>query len=338
MHVDATLSAASLAEAGGAARRRADAGYDAAWYSEISHDPFLPLGVAALATSRMTLGTSIAVAFARNPMTMAYVANDVHRAASGRFVLGLGSQIRAHITRRFGMPWGSPAPQMREYILALRAIWASWNDQVPLSFRGTYYQHTLMTAMFRPDPSPFGAPRVFLAAVGPGMTRVAGEVADGLLTHGFSTERYLREVTLPALAEGLRRAGRSPADVEVTCPGFVLVDDGTGSYPERITAARRQIAFYGSTPAYRPVLELHGWGDLADRLHELSVTRDEARWAAMGELISDDVLQAFAVTGTPAEAAAELRLRYGDVVDRVTFPVLPGVPAEVTRAVLASLR
>jgi probable F420-dependent oxidoreductase len=335
MKIDAVLDSGELSGVPDAVRRLEAAGYDGAWSAEVSHDPFLPLAVAAVATSRITLGTSIAVAFARNPMTMAYLANDLQAAAGGRFILGLGSQIKAHVTRRFSMPWGAPAAQMREYILALRSIWASWNQGRPLAVRGEYYQHTLMTAMFTPQPNPSGPPRVFLAAVGPAMTRVAGEVADGLITHPFTTERYLREVTLPTLAEGIGRAGRTRDDVQVTCPGFVILDDGGPGVAERIVAARRQIAFYGSTPAYRPVLALHGWEDLAGRLHALSVTKDPRRWAAMGELIDDEVLGAFAVIGAPADAAAELKRRFGDIVDRVNVPVTPaGAAAEL----LASLR
>jgi probable F420-dependent oxidoreductase len=256
--------------------------------------------------------------------------------SQGRFILGLGSQIKAHITRRFSMPWGKPAPQMREYILALRAIWAAWNEGQPLDVQGEYYRHTLMTAMFRPEPNPYGPPKVYLAAVGTAMTKVAGEVADGLVVHGFTTERYLREVTLPALADGAARAGRSRDDIEVTCPGFVVLDDGA-DVTARITAVRRQIAFYGSTPAYRPVLALHGWGELADRLHALSVSKDEGRWAAMGELIDDDVLRAFAVIAAPREAGAELKRRYGDIVDRVTVAQSGGIAPEQLHGLLAGL-
>jgi len=336
MKVDTILSAAEWAALPQQARRLEEAGYDAVWTSEVSHDPFLPLGVVAAATTRIAMGTAIAVAFARSPMTTAYIANDLQAVSRGRFILGLGSQIKAHITRRFSMPWGKPTPQMREYILALRAIWASWNEDRPLDVQGEYYRHTLMTAMFRPEPNPYGPPKVYLAAVGTAMTKVAGEVADGLVVHGFTTERYLREVTLPALAEGAERAGRSRDDIEVTCPGFVVLDDG-GDVAARITAVRRQIAFYGSTPAYRPVLALHGWGELADRLHALSVGTDEGRWAAMGELIDDEVLHAFAVTGTPREAGAELKRRYGDIVDRVTVPRSGGIPPEQLRGLLAGL-
>ena len=338
MKVDAILAAGEWAGLPDEARRLEAAGYDGAWTAEVSHDPFLPLVVAAGATERLSLGTAIAVAFARSPMNTAYIANDLQAASRGRFILGLGSQVRAHVTRRFSMPWGRPAPQMREYIGALRAIWAAWNEGRPLDVRGEYYQHTLMTAMFRPAPNPYGPPRVFLAAVGTAMTRVAGEMADGIVVHGFTTERYLREVTLPALAEGAARAGRSRDDIEVTCPGFVVLDDGGADVAARVTAVRRQIAFYGSTPAYRPVLALHGWGELADRLHALSVTSDEGRWAAMGDLIGDDVLGAFAVIGRPQDAGAELKRRYGDVADRVTVPGASSLPPAQLRDLLAGLR
>jgi probable F420-dependent oxidoreductase len=338
MKVDTILASDDWAALPDEARRLEEAGYDGAWTAEISHDPFLPLGVAAGATSRIGLGTSIAVAFARSPMTTAYVANDLQAASQGRFILGLGSQIKAHVTRRFSMPWGRPAPQMREYIRALRAIWTSWNEGSPIDVRGEYYQHTLMTAMFTPAPNPYGPPRVFLAAVGTAMTRVAGEVADGLVVHAFTTERYLREVTLPALAEGAARAGRSRGDIEVTCPGFVVVDDGGADVAARITAVRRQIAFYGSTPAYRPVLELHGWGELAEQLHALSLTKDESRWAVMGDLITDEVLNAFAVIGRPQDAGAELKRRYGDAADRVTVTSAAGLPPDQLRDLIAALR
>jgi probable F420-dependent oxidoreductase len=338
MKVDTALGAVGWTDLPQEARRLDEAGYDGAWTAEVSHDPFLPLGVAAAATSRISLGTSIAVAFARSPMNTAYLANDLQAASQGRFILGLGSQIKAHITRRFSMPWGRPAPQMREYILALRAIWAAWNEGAPLDVRGEYYQHTLMTAMFRPEPNPYGPPRVFLAAVGTAMTKVAGEVTDGLVVHGFTTERYLREVTLPALAEGAARAGRSRDDLEVTCPGFVIIDDGGDGVAARTTAVRRQIAFYGSTPAYRPVLALHGWGELADRLHALSVTSDEGRWAAMGDLIDDEVLNTFAVIGHPQDAGAELKRRYGDIVDRVTVPRADALTPDQVRDLLSGLR
>src|SRR5664280_1298444 len=259
-------------------RRLEESGVDGVWSSETARDPLLPLAAAAVGTASARLGTAITVAFARSPMTLAYTANDLQQASAGRMVLGLGSQVRAHIARRFSMPWGKPVPQMREYVAALRAIWRAWNEQSALRFEGEYYRHTLMTPVFSPPPNPFGPPPIVLAAVGPSMTRLAGQVADGLLVHPFSTERYLREVTLPAFAAGLERAGRPRSEVEVIHPGFVVVRTGRGDDESRIEAVRSQVAFYGSTPAYRSVLDLHGWGDLADELNRLSLSPDPARW------------------------------------------------------------
>jgi len=317
--------AADTREAAAAAER---AGYAGAWTSEIKHDPFLAAGLAAVATDTIELGTAIAVAFARNPMSMAVQANDVQLLSRGRLLLGLGSQIKPHITRRFGMPWSHPAPRMREYILALRAIWACWNDGVKLDFRGDFYAHTLMTPFFNPGPNPHGAPRVLLAGVGEVMTAVAGEVTDGFLCHGFTTERYLREVTLPALRRG--RPGGDLTGYEVCGSPFVA----TGRTEEELAAAcravREQIAFYGSTPAYRGVLDLHGWGELSGELHRLSV---QGRWQDMGDAIDDTVLHAFAVVAEPGAVGAELRRRYGDIMTRMTlympYAADPGITAQV---------
>jgi len=319
MKVDGKLVVTTLADLREQARRHEEAGYDAVWSVEATNDPFLALMPALEPTSRLKVGTAIAVAFARTPMTMAYLAQDLQRYSGGRLLLGLGSQIRPHIERRFGMPWSSPAQRMREYVLALRAIWASWNEGEPLDFRGDFYSHTLMTPFFSPEPSPTGAPPVFLAAVGDRMTEVVGEVADGLLPHPFTTPRYLRERTLPALKKGLDGAGRSPSEVSLSLSGFVA----SGATEEQMAAAvrgvREQLAFYGSTPAYRPVLELHGWGDLGLELNRLSRTRDPDRWTAMGDLIDDDVLHTFAVVAEPDKVGPALLERWGDVIDRFSF-------------------
>ena len=233
MQVDGNLGGWQTAAVIGEARRHEQAGYDGLWSSESAHDPFLPLVLAAEHTERIELGTAIAVAFARSPMQLAYTAHDLQSLSGGRFTLGLGSQIRPHIERRFGMPWSHPAPRMREYILALRAIWSAWNEGAALSFRGDFYRHTLMTPFFSPPPAPGGAPRVFLAAVGEAMTAVAGEVADGLLVHPFTTERYLREVTLPALGRGLARSGRSRDASQVS----LLLMIATGRTEEELARA-----------------------------------------------------------------------------------------------------
>jgi probable F420-dependent oxidoreductase len=315
--VDAGLHG-DLADVATRARQLEAAGFDGAFSYEVAHDPFLPLAIAATATERLTLGTSIAVAFARNPMTLAVVSSDLHRLSRGRFVLGIGSQIKPHITKRFSMPWSRPAARMRELVLAIRAIWSTWNDGVPLQFRGEFYRHTLMTPMFDHGPSVFGNPLIFVAAVGPVMTAVAGEVADGLVAHAFTTSEYFRDVTLPHVERGLAAAGRTRADLQITMPVFAVVGRDEAEVAAKAVGARRQIAFYGSTPAYRGVLEHHGWGDLGDELNRLS---KQGEWQTMGEIIDDDVLGAFAAVGDATTVAAELVRRYGGLLDRVQLGV-----------------
>jgi probable F420-dependent oxidoreductase len=311
------------------------AGYDGIWSAEVSHDPFLPLVLAAEHTARLQVGTGIAVAFARNPMTLAVTANDLQAMTRGRFLLGLGSQIKPHVEKRYSMPWSHPAPRMRELILAVRSIWASWADGGRLAFRGEFYRHTLMTPMFDPGPNPFGNPPVFLAAVGPRMTEVAGEVADGLLVHAFTTERYLREATLPALERGLSAGGRTRDDVQISYPGMVVTGVDEEAFVRSAAAARTQLAFYGSTPAYRPVLELHGWGDLQTELNTLS---KRGAWDTMAGLIDDEMLDTFAVVGTLDTVAATVRSRYGDLVDRFNVYAPSGIGADRWAEVLAGFR
>jgi probable F420-dependent oxidoreductase len=262
------------------------------------------------------LSTGIAVAFARNPMTLANIGHDLQTFSKGRFILGLGSQIKPHITKRFSMPWTHPAARMREMILAMRAIWACWNDGDKLDFRGEFYNHSLMTPFFNPGPTGYGPPQVFLAAVGERMTEVAGEVADGIIIHGFTTERYVKEVTLPSIERGLARAGRTRADIQIAGPLFVVTGETEEAQQRAAAAVRQQIAFYGSTPAYRGVLELHGWGDLQDEFNRMS---KEGKWNEMGDLVDDEMLDAFAVVCRPDEAGDRLIDRYGGVVDRCSF-------------------
>jgi probable F420-dependent oxidoreductase len=305
-----------LDQAGAAAAQQEARGYDGIWVPETSHDPFLPLVLAAEHTERLDLATGIVVAFARNPMTLAQVSWDLQAASQGRFILGLGSQIKPHITRRFSMPWSSPAARMREMILAIRAIWESWNQGTKLDFRGDFYSHTLMTPFFNPGPNPHGDPRIFLAGVGELMTQVAGEVADGFLCHGFTTRQYLDEVTLPNLAKGRVKAGKAMEGFQLAGPMFVVTGRNEGEMVEAAKGVKGQIAFYGSTPAYRPVLELHGWGDLQEELNRLS---KEGRWAEMGNLIDDDMLATFAVVAPLDEVAGALKERWGDALDRLSF-------------------
>ena len=306
------------------------AGYDGCWTGEIDHDPFLPVLLAAEHTSRLEVGTSIAVAFARNPMTVANLGWDLQAYSRGRFNLGLGSQIQPHVERRFSMPWSQPVRRMREFVEAMRAIWTCWQDGTRLSFEGDFYTHTLMTPMFTPAPLDCEFPKVFIAAVGEAMTETCGEVADGMLAHAFTTKRYADEVTIPALEAGIKRAGRVRADVEVSCPVFLV----TGATEDAMTTAavgvRKQIAFYGSTPAYRKVLDLHGWGDLHTELHRLS---RQGGWDAMGELIDDDVLGAFAVVAPLPELATALRRRCDGAIDRV----LPAFPAALDEEAVAAV-
>jgi probable F420-dependent oxidoreductase len=318
------------------AARLAEAnGYDGVWSAETKHDPFLPIAIGAAATEKLEFGTGIAVAFARNPMNLAMLANDLQHLTKGRFMLGLGSQIKPHITKRFSMPWSHPAPRMRELILAIRAIWATWDTGEKLDFRGEYYTHTLMTPFFVPEENPYGKPKILLAAVGQLMTEVAGEVGDGLLVHGFSTERYIREVTLPALERGAAKAGKTRADLTVSYPGFVVTGRTDADVAAASQAVRQQIAFYGSTPAYRPVLELHGWGDLQTELNTLS---KRGEWVKMGELIDDSVLEAFAVVAPIGDVAAEVKARFGDLIDRFSFYTPYEVEPAEWKAILAGFR
>jgi probable F420-dependent oxidoreductase len=324
----------TVTEVADEAARARDLGFDSVSTSEVAHDPFLPLAVAASSSGDMRLETHIAVAFARSPMVTASAAHYLQLLSGGRLVLGLGTQTKPHIRRRFDMPWSSkPAVQMRDYIQALQAIWRDWNAGVGLDFRSEHYSHTLMTDTFRPERAET-SPEVHLAAVGPVMTRLAGELADGLIPHGFSTPEWFREVTLPALHEGLERSGRERSSVVVHCPGFVVVTGDAGPTDQQLVALRRQIAFYGSTPAYGGVLRLHGRGDLHEQLHSLSVTKDPERWVRMGELVDDELLEAFAVIGPLPEVAEEIRSRYGADVDQVHVDP----PAGTGREALADFR
>jgi probable F420-dependent oxidoreductase len=289
-------------------------GFDGAVTAEMSSDPFFPLLLAAEHSERIELMTSIAVAFARSPMIVANIANDLQAYSKGRFILGLGSQIKPHIVKRFSMPWSHPAARMREFILAMRAIWDCWHEHKKLDFRGEFYSHTLMTPMFTPTNNTYGAPRVVLAAVGPLMTEVAGEVADGMLVHAFTTKRYLEQVTLPAIERGFAKSGRQRKDFQLCYPAFVVTGKDEKEWEEARTAVSRQVAFYGSTPAYRGVLELHGWGELQTELNALS---KQGEWVAMGDRISDEMLEEFAVVAEPQGVAQALAERFGGSIDRM---------------------
>ena len=324
----------ALAGVAEAARRAEESGLDGVCCSELSSDPMLQLTVAAGVTSRVALLTNIVVAFARSPMTLAVQGRALQEYSNGRLILGLGSQIKPHIERRFSMPWSAPAARMAEYISALRTIWHSWETGDKLDFRGDFYTHTLMTPMFTPTNTQ-PAPKVFLAAVGERMTETAGAVADGLLVHPFSTPRYLREVTMPALARG--RGDREAGAVEVVTSTFVVSGRDEQEFAQSRKQVCAQIAFYGSTPAYRPVLELHGYGELGDELNRLSKTPDRDKWQRMGELINDDLLAEIAVIGDPEKIGPAMMSLYGDLITGYELNTVglpnPDVALQVARSV-----
>jgi probable F420-dependent oxidoreductase len=296
--------------------RLEEIGYDGAFSFEAKHDPFLPLAVASEHTQHLRLGTAVAIAFARNPMNLANLAWGLQALSGGRFLLGLGTQVRAHIENRFSMPWSRPAARLRELVLAIRAIFARWEGRAELHFEGEFYKHTLMIPAFDPGPSPFGPPPIYTGGFGPLTTQLAGEVADGFIVHPFQTRRSLREQMLPALSRGLAKSGRRRSEFDVIAATLVVTGDDDASFERSREAARKQLAFYGSTPAYRPTLDCHGWGELHVELNRLSKL---GRWDEMPALVSDEVLEEIAVVGPRASLAARLCERLGDVADAVSL-------------------
>jgi probable F420-dependent oxidoreductase len=296
--------------------RLEEIGYDGVFSFEAKHDPFVALAVAAEHTARVRLGTAIAIAFARTPMNLAYLANDLQLVTGGRFILGLGSQVRPHIVNRFGAEWSEPARRMHELVRAVAAVFTTWETGTPLAFEGDFFRHTLMIPAFDPGPNPFGRPPVYLGGFGPRMVSVAGEVADGLITHPFTTRQSLETITMPALERGLAAGGRTRAEVEVVCATLVVTADREDELERLKGVARQQLAFYGSTPAYAPTLECHGWGDLHPQLNRLS---KEGRWEDMATLIDDEVLDAVAVVGERSTIAAKLRSRLDGIADAVSL-------------------
>jgi probable F420-dependent oxidoreductase len=332
--VDASLMVDDPLAAGPAARALEAAGFDGVYTFEGRHDPFMPLLAAASCSERLTLSTAIAVAFARNPMLLANLGYDLQLASKGRFVLGLGSQIKPHIEKRFSATWSHPAARMREMVLAIRSIWSAWQNGSRLDFRGEFYTHTLMTPFFDPGPNPFGPPPIYLAAVGPVMTEVAGEVGDGMLVHPFNTQAFVAEDVLPALARGCARAGREAAGLAVSCQLIVAIGDTAAERAESLRQARAQVSFYASTPAYRPVLERHGWGDLQPRLNQLS---KEGRWQEMSDMLGEDLLDAVVVQGTAEDAGVRIRERCLGWCRRVS-PVVYGGGTEGAARLLRAIK
>jgi len=301
-------------EAAGQAQKAEAMGFDGAWTSETQHDAFLPLALAAEHTTRLQLGTSIAVAFGRSPLVTAHLSWDLAALAQGRFLLGLGTQVKGHIERRYGLAWGSPGPRLRDYILALRAIWDCWQHGSPLNYRGTYYSHTLMTPFFNPGPIAHPPIPIHIAGVQPYMCRLAGELCDGFQIHPFHSVKYLRDVVLPGIEEGLKSAGRKRADLSLASSVLIV----TGVDAAQMDASRQnvktQIGFYASTPNYRVILECHGWGQVAKELTRKSIQGD---WKGMAALITDEMLEAFAIVGPPEELPEKLRRRYTGLLDRL---------------------
>ena len=335
MKIDAGIISSDAREAGISAKNLEDAGYDGAFTYEGPHDPFLPLVGAALSTEKIELMTSIAVAFARNPMVLANLGFDLNLLSKGRFILGLGSQIKPHITKRFSMPWSSPAARMKEMISAIQAIWDCWQNGTKLDFRGEFYSHTLMTPFFTPASNPYGTPKIYVAAVGPLMTKVVAESADGLLVHPFHTVKYMEEITLPGVKEGLAEANRSEKNFDFSISVMTATGLDEESFVNSVNAVRNQIAFYGSTPAYRGVLESCDAGDLQERLNLLS---KEGKWAEMAKMIDNDILNNIAVIAeNPELAAKEIKKRYEGKGDRLT-PALYSDNPELAPALLKALK
>lgn len=335
MHVSMTIPGDDLTQARSIYRTLEELGYDRAFSFEAKHDPFLPLAVAGEHTSTIELGTAIAIAFARTPMTLANTGWDLQTLTGGRFVLGLGSQVRPHIEQRYSMPWSRPVDRMREMVLGIRAIWEAWQTGGALDFDGEFYTHTRMVPAFDPGPNPFGPPRIFTAGFGPRMTSVAGEVADGFLVHPVNTRRSLQELTLPAIEAGAARAGRAAGDVEVVCVTIVVTGRDEQQMTRSHEAVRQQLAFYGTTPAYLPVFELHGYGDLHPELKALA--RD-GRWAEMGALIDDELIRTIAVVGEPHEIAPLVRARLDGISDSVSLVNNRAPDPEHLAEVVAALR
>jgi len=318
MRLDALLPPASLTSLPELARSAEAGGFDALWSTETQHDPFLPLALAAEHTRRMTLGTAIAVAFARSPAVLAYTAWDLADASHGRFILGLGTQVKAHIERRFGMPWpDSPVGKLRDLIQAMRALWRAWQEGERLDHRVPYHKLTLMTPFVNPGPIEYPSIPVYVAGVNTALCRLAGELADGFLAHPYQSADYLRQVVRPEIDAGAERAGRAPSAIRLCVTALTATDAGEQEF------ARSQIAFYASTPTYRPVMAHHGWGEIADRLRDLA---RRAAWGEMPELITDEMLSTFAVVAPEADLAAALLERYRGLADRLSLylPYTPG--------------
>ncbi len=314
MEFDAYAASVPLEHAARVACEVEARGFSGLWFTETQRPPYLGCAVAAEVTDAVIIGTAIAVAFPRSPMVTAQTAWELARASRGRFSLGLGTQVKAHIERRFSMPYEHPGPKIRDYVQAMRAIFRAFQEEEPLRYDGAFYRFSLLTDFFSPGPSDFPDIPISVAGVNPGMARLAGEVFDGFHVHPFHSRRYLDECLLPAIAEGAARAGRVVGDVEIICPVFTIVGDSEAERAPMRESVRRQLSFYGSTRTYRPVFELHGWADTSDALHRAMAAGDAEGMAAV---VTDEMLDEYAVTATWDDLADRLVERYRGVADRL---------------------
>ena len=337
MKFDVSLLVHDLSQMPALARLADELGFDGIWTFETSHEPYLPLVLAAEHSGRLSLGTSIAVAFPRSPTITAQIAWDLARYSKGRFILGLGTQVKGHNERRFGIKWERPVAKMRDYILAVRAVWDSWQHQTRLNYQGKFYQLTLMTPFFSPAPHEYSHIPIFVAGVNRRMCELAGELCEGFHVHPLHTTRYLQEKILPSIEIGLAKSGRSRAALELSSSIFVIPTDDAEQAVKYEADVRQQLAFYASTPPYRPVFELEGWSDTADELKALAA---RGQWTAMPLLISDEMLERFATKGSWADLPALLRQKYSGLLDRVSyyFPLIPGENEAGWRATAAGVK
>ncbi|MEC7991963.1 MAG: TIGR03617 family F420-dependent LLM class oxidoreductase [Pseudomonadota bacterium] len=317
MKVNTGIPVHDLKAVGAAAQMAEATGFSGISTQENRQDPFLPLAVAAAHTEDLELRTSIAIAFARSPMVAANMSWDLQRASNGNFTLGLGSQVKGHNVRRFSVPWSAPAPRMREYVQSIRAIWDCWKNGTPLDYQGEHYQFSLMTPNFTPEPLNGELPKIQIAAVGPAMMKVAAEECDGVMLHAFCTRKYLDEVILPKLQQGLNAKDKASSDFEISGGGFIVTGKDDEAVNKMFEWVRMRVGFYGSTPSYWPVFEAHGWQDLGQKLNDMS---KKGQWQDMTREISDDVVREFCAVGRFDEIEKEISRRFAGPIDVISMP------------------